>query len=167
MNKCIAENKYTLTKELFYEGMKRVSMENDAPFAKKAILGIAAAWVIMSAVTIFLGQNLVYILFEAVVLLLVSLWIAVYLPWHKRKNAWNKFLDQYGSDTERTTRFYEDSLVVDAAGREVSISYEDIVKILSSEHLLIILTEDNTGILIEKNSFIRGSESDILEIIQN
>lgn len=165
MNRLIAENRYTLTKELFYEGMDRVTKETLGPTVKKVVLGLAAAWIILAAVSVLLKQNLFFIAFETIVLLMVSLWFTVYLPRHKRMGAYNKLEGQYGSDMDRTTRFYEDELVINAAGRELSFSYADIVKKLSTEHLLILLTADNTGIMIAKNGFTLGSESMIDDLI--
>ncbi len=167
MNSCIAENKYSLTKELFDEGMKRVSGENYAPFTRKVIMGITALWLIMAALTVILRQNPLFVVFEAFALLLISLWITVYIPWNKRKKAYNRLLDQYGTEMERTTRFFEKEFSVNAGGRELLFSYEEIEKKLMSEHLLILLMNDRSGILIERNSFTLGSEKVIEEKLQN
>lgn len=165
MNELIAENRYTLTKELFYEGMKRVSKENYAPFAKKAVICIAVAWLIMAAVTLILKQSPIYIAVEAVVLLFAALWVTVYMPWHKRRKAYKKLEEQYGSFMERTASFYNEELTVNAAGREVTVRYEDIVKIFTTERLIILLTEEKTGIMIEKSGFTAGKASDIYGLI--
>ncbi len=166
MNRIIAENRFTLTKELFYEGAKRVSKENYAPFAMKAMLGIAAAWAVMAAVTLILKQSPLYIAFEAVVLGLVCLWLAVYLPWHKRRRAYNKLVGQYGEDMDRTIVFYESALTVNASGRELEFDYGSIVKMLSSDRLLILLTVGSKAIMVAKSGFTAGSEEDIYKAVK-
>ncbi len=167
MSRIVAENRFTLTKELFYEGAKRVSKENYAPFAKKAMLWIAAAWAVMAFVTLLLRQSPLYIAFEAVVLGLVCLWLAVYMPWHKRRRAYNKLTEQYGEDMERTAVFYENALRVNVSGRELEFEYGSIVKILSSERMLILLTSGSKAIMAAKNGFTVGSESDIYKAIED
>ena len=162
----LAENRYTLTKELFSEGMRRVIAENYGKTAKRAVLALLGAWIVLAVVTIVLRQSPVYIAVEAVVLALAALWVSVYIPRAKTRAAWKKLSALYGDNLERTTRFYEDRLVVDAAGREIALAYEEIARVLSSERLLILVSADKTGILVKRDSFIRGSEQTTLAIIR-
>lgn len=160
MNGSIAENRFTLTKELFDEGMKRVAKENQGAFNRKLMLIIAAIWLLSAAATVFLNQSPFTLVFETIILILVLMWVTVYLPWHKRRKAYGQI-----NDTERTISFYQTRMVVNSGGRESTFSYDEIIKILSSKNLLILLTEDNTGILIERNSFTIGSEAEILKYL--
>lgn len=162
MEPTIAENRYTLTKSLFYEGMSRVMQQSYGKTANRAVLGLLAAWIVLAAATVILKQSPVYIAVEAVVLSLAALWIKVYMPRHKARTAWKKLEAAYGTDMERTTRFYEDRLTVHAAEREVTVAYEEIVRKLSSDHLLILISTDKTGILVKRDAFTKGSEEEVL-----
>jgi hypothetical protein len=84
------------------------------------------------------------------------------MPRHKARAAWKKLEARYGADMERTTRFYADHLTVCAAEREVTVAYEEIVQKLTSEHLLILVSTDKTGVLVKRDSFITGSEGEVL-----
>lgn len=157
MTEPIAVNRFTLTKELFYEGMRRVSKENYDGFAKKIVLVIAGLWVAFAAVTLIWKQSMSFLLLETAVSALVSAWVLFYLPWDKRRRAYKAIVARCGDDMERTTTFYEDHLTVYAADKDVTVAYETVEKLLKTEHLLILLTEDNTGILIDRNGFCAGS----------
>ena len=161
----IALNRFTLTKELFYEGNKRTSRETYSRFALRMVLIMTGAWVIIAVVTLLTRPNIVFLAVEALVLILASLWVAVYTPWRKRKKAYNAFLELYGEDPERTTVFYEDRLVVNPEGREITVPYADLAKTLTSEHLLIFITNASKGVLVSRDGFVKGSETELLSLI--
>ena len=62
----LAENRFTITKSLFYEGMLRVFQERFGPFTKKVLTVLAVLWAIMAAVTLFFSGSLSYALFELI-----------------------------------------------------------------------------------------------------
>lgn len=167
MEPTIAENRYVLTKSLFYEGMGRVMQQTYGKTANRAVLGLLAAWAVLAAATLILKQSPVYLAVEAVVLSLAALWIKAYLPRYKARSAWKKLEAAYGADMERTTCFYTDRLTVHAADREVTVAYEEIAQKLSSEHLLILVSTDKTGILVKRDSFTKGSEAEIMARISS
>ncbi|MBQ6235333.1 MAG: YcxB family protein [Clostridia bacterium] len=162
MNEPIAVNQFTLTKELFYEGNKRTGKETYSRFALRMVLIMTGAWMIIAVVTLLTRPSIVFLAVEALVLILASLWVAVYTPWRKRKKAYNAFLELYGEDPARTTVFYVDRLVVNPEGREITVAYSDITKTLMSDRLLIFITSANKGILIKRDSFTTGTEETVL-----
>ena len=125
---------------------------------------LVAAWVIIAVITILTKPSVVFLAVEALVLILASLWVAVYTPWNKRRKAYRAFLELYGEDAERTTVFYADRLIVNPEGREIMVMYSDIAKTLTSDHLLIFITAANKGILVKRDGFLKGSENDILKL---
>ena len=165
MNEPLAVNRFTLTKELFYEGNKRTSKETYSRFALRMVLIMTGAWVIVAVVTLLTNPSIVFIAVEALVLILASLWVAVYTPWNKRRKAYRAFLELYGEDPERTTVFYEDHLVVNPEGREITAAYSDIAKTLTSDRLLILITSQNKGILVDRTGFTTGSEETVRSLI--
>ncbi len=162
MSEPIAVNHYTLTKALFYEGNKRVSKETYSRFALRMVLIMAGAWILVAVVTLLTNPSIVFLAVEALVLVLASLWVAVYTPWNKRRKAYRQFVELYGEDAERTTVFYADRLVVNPEGREITVAYADIGKTLTTEHLLIFITAANKGILVSRDGFVSGTEKEIV-----
>ena len=165
MTEPIAVNSFILTKELFYEGNKRTSKENYSGFARRMVLIMIGAWLLISAVTLLTHSSPIFIATESLVLILAALWVAVYTPWNKRRKAYNAFLLQYGENAERTVAFYEDRLTVDPEGRGIDIAYSSIAKTLLSDNLLILITSENKGVLVKRGAFTKGSENDVLELI--
>lgn len=161
MNEPLAENRYTLTKDLFFEGMKRVSKENYAKFARNITLVVIGAWILMAVLTFALGQGLSPLLVELLITAAVLLWIDLYLPWDKRRRAWKKLSDENGEVSQRSIRFDEGSLTIRTELRELTIPYTDVKTTLESGNLYILLTESGTGIMIGKQGFIRGSWPEI------
>lgn len=157
----IAENRYTLTKALFSEGMGRVIGENYGKTAKRGVLALLGAWLLMAALTLILKQNPAWLAVEALVLALAALWITVYVPRAKTGAAWKKLKALYGNELERTTRFYQDRLTVEAAGREVTVAYADLARSLTTDRLWILISHDKTGILVKRDSFLRGSVEEL------
>ena len=167
MNESIAENRYTLTKALFDEGMKRVSKENYAGFAKKVTWIVLAAWLIMAVLTVVLGQGYSLLLIESVVTAAVLLWINLYLPWDKRRRAWKTLSEQVGETSERTIRFTESGFTIETESRELSADYAEVQSVLETDRLYILLLENGTGILVDKQGFTVGHWADIVQLLQS
>ena len=161
----LAENRFTMTKSLFYEGMLRVSRESYAKSAKKAAVFLGALWLVLAVVTLLLQQNMGYVAVEFIVLGAAALWLCAGVPRYSTGKAFKAFRNKYGDDMERVTRFYEDRLEVEAADRQTVILYAEIGQVLRSKHLLLLIAEDKTGILVKRDAFTRGSEAAALEAV--
>lgn len=161
-----AENRFAITKSLFYEGMLLVSAQSYGKLAKKAVLFLCAAWIALTAATLWQRQSIGYIVIEFIVLCLVALWIAVYMPRRKAKRAFQALEDKYGDNMERVTRFYDERLEVETSERKTVIFYWEIAQILRSKHLLVLVAEDKTGILLKLDGFTRGDEAAVRELIK-
>ncbi len=162
----LAENRFTITKELYYEGALRVDRERMAPFAKKAMLALAAAWAVLAAVTLFSRGSAVFVLIELVVIALVGIWLTVFFPRSKARRGWRALEDRCGTDLERVTRFYRDRLEIDGAGADVAIPYGEVEQFLSSERLLILLSTGKRGVLLAQDGFVTGSAALVRELIE-
>ena len=161
----LAENRFTITKELFYEGMLRVVKESYDPFRKKIILVLAAAWAILAAATVFMRGSLSYAVVELVVVVLIGVWLSVLVPRNKARRAWAA-LESRGGDLERVTRFYPDCLEADNGSEEITVFYEDIRQILQSEHLLVLLSVEKVGVLVARDGFITGDTAAVQALIE-
>ena len=162
----LAENRFTITKSLFYEGMLRVSKESLGPFAKKILLLLAILWAVMAAVTLFQSGNLIFALLELVVVVLIGVWLCVYAPRNRARRAWAALESRCGADLERVTRFYPGYLEVDSGGEEITVFYEDIRQILQSEHLLVLLSAEKLGVLVARDGFVSGDTAAVQALIE-
>ncbi len=161
----IAENRFTLTKKLFHEGMEHVVKMNNGKVANRGALALLIVMAAMAVVMILMKQHPAVIILEAVMLFLAALWIKVFWPWQKAQAAWKQIKSRNGEEMERTTSFFFDYLTVQAAGRETKVNYRDIEQIFSTENLLIFVAKDRTGILVKRDDFVKGDEAGVLEMI--
>ena len=165
MMELLAENRFTITKELFYEGMLRVIKESYNPFRKKVLLALAAAWAVLAAFTLFKRGSLSYAVVEFVVVAFIGVWLSVFVPRNKARRAWAA-MEARGGDLERVTRFYPDYLEADNGIEEITVFYEDIRQILQTEHLLIFLNMERVGILAARDGFVSGDAAAVQALIE-
>ena len=162
----LAENRFTITKELFYEGMLRVTRESYGPFIKKIMLVLAAAWAVLAVVTLLGSGSLSYAVVELVVVVLIGVWLSVFVPRNKARRAWAAMENRSGGDLERVTRFYPSYLEADNASEEITVFYEDIRQILQSEHLLVLLSVEKVGVLVARDGFVSGDAVAVQALIK-
>lgn len=163
----LAENRFTITKALCYEGMLRISAEGYGKFARKAVMVLAAAWLVLTAMTLWQGQSLGYMAIEFLVLCMVSLWICVFVPRNKAGRAFRALRSRYGEDMERRTCFYADRLVVSTAESRTEINYSEITQVLYSARLLVLVTADNAGVMLKRDGFTLGSGDIVENLLKN
>ncbi len=161
----LAENRFTVTKSLFMEGMLRVSRESYGKFAGKAVAFLWLLWLLLAALALWQRQSPAFVGVELVVVCFASLWIGVFLPRNKAKRAFTA-LENRGGGLERITRFYSDRLEVDASGTQKAILYSEIRQILTAKRLLILVTDDKTGIMLKRDGFLLGDEEDVHRLIR-
>ena len=162
----LAENRFTITKELFYEGMLRVVKESYGPFIKKIMLVLAAAWAVLAVFTLMGSGSLSYAVVELVVIVLIGVWLSVFVPRNKARRAWAALENRCGADLDRVTRFYPSYLEADNGIEEITVFYEDIRQILQSEHLLVLLSAEKKGILVLRDGFVSGDTAAVQELIE-
>ena len=162
----LAENRFTITKSLFYEGMLRVAKENFGPFAKKILLILAVLWAILAAVTLVFSGTPIYALVELIVVILVGVWLCVFVPRNKARRAWTVLESRCGADLERVTRFYPGYLEIDSGGEETTVLYEDVRQILLSKRLLVLTCADRVGVLIALDGFASGDAASVQTLIE-
>lgn len=162
----LAENRFTITKTLFYEGMLRLNRESYGAFSKKIVAVLAILWVVLAAVTFGNGGSMGFVVTELIVLILVVIWLCVWMPRSKAGRAWKALEARCGSDLERTTRFYDTWLEINSNEDEIAIFYDEVRQILPSEHLLVLTCENKVGVLLARDSFTIGSAEEVQALIQ-
>ena len=162
----LAENRFTITKELFYEGMLRVIKESYGPFTKKILLVLAVAWAALAAVTLYMRGSLFYAVVEFVVVVFIGIWLIVFVPRNKARRAWAAMENRSGADLERVTRFYPSYLEADNGIEEITVFYEDIRQVLQTERLLVLLSTEKVGVLVARDGFVSGDTAAVQALIE-
>lgn len=165
--KLLAENRFTVTKELFCEGMRRVSRESYGKLAGKAMLVLSGIWLVLILATLYFGGRPAHALLELVILALLGIWLCELSPRNHARRAFRALSDRCGEDMERVTRFYRDHLELEGAGANKSVPYTHIDKILQTKHLLVLTCMDKAGILVTLDGFTDGSAEEVRTIILN
>ena len=166
MKTVLAENRFILTKTLFYEGMRRVSAASYGKTVKKLLIGVALLWLALSVWTVRRSGSVSYALMELAVLAAVSLWLAVLLPRGRARRAWKTMEDNGSAEAERITEFFDGHLEVNTGLRTVSLAYGEIAEILHTDSLLLLISREKTGIMLKKDAFTRGTEETVLQLIE-
>ena len=154
----IAVNRYTLNKDLFKEGMKAVSKKSYGPTARKSMLGLIGLWLVLAIATIYMEGPPMYVLIEGIVVALMCIWVALYLPWVKIRRALKAMGGENATDLDREVRFYERFLEVDSKGQDVYI--------LLQVHLLILVNKERVGVMSALDGFVSGTLEEVLEKVQ-
>ena len=162
----LAENRFTITKELFYEGMLRVIKESYDPFKKRIILVLAIAWAVLAAFTLFQRGSLFYAAAELGVVGFIGVWLSVFVPRNKARRAWAALEARSGAGLERITRFYPSYLEADNGIEEITVFYADIRQILQTERLLVLLSVEKVGILVARDGFVSGDAAFVQALIE-
>lgn len=164
--KPIAENRFSITKQLFYEGMLTISKDSYGKAAIKYSFIFLAIWVAMAAFLLFtggtIGQALVYLLLVGVIIA----WLNVFVPRSNAKKGWNALVSRYGSATDRRVRFYKDHLEVDGDCPAKTVTYQEILEIKESKHLYVLIGVDKVGVMVAKDGFTYGDFDEIRALIR-
>lgn len=151
-----AENRFSVTKELFYEGMLRISRDGYGKFAGKAMLVSGGIWLALLAFTLISGGQLASVFFCLFVIVLLGLWLCVWTPRSNAKKAWEAQQSRYGDSILRITQFYEDHLEISGDCPDKSVPYSDIKEIKQSQNLILLLCHDKVGIMLSQTGFTSG-----------
>ena len=162
----LAENRFVITKPLFFEGMLRVIREGYGPFAKKVLALLALLWAALAAVTLFTNGSPAYVLVELVVIVLIGVWMWVFVPRSRARKAWAALESKSGGDLERVTRFYPTFLEIASGGEETVILYEEVKQILLSARLLVLTCEGGAGVLVARGGFTVGDAAAVQALIK-
>ena len=159
-----AENTFTVTEELSREGTMCLMKDDYFPTVKKLLIAAGVAWVLLVGATVWRGSWLMAIAPTAVVIFL-AVWLLVMNPRSRAKRNWKALRARLNDDLKRTTRFYEDRLEVESAGSQLIVNYEDIRRVLESEHLLILINDEKLGVMAALDGFTLGDKETVLELV--
>lgn len=163
----LAENQFTITKSLYMEGMLRISRDGYGKSARRVMLVILGLWLVFFLYTIAAQGDILHSLGFLVIIGMAGLWLCVGMPRSNAKRLWTALEGKYGSSLQRTTFFYPDHLLILGDGLEKQIFYHEIQQIKQSRRLLILVCEDKTGVLIARDGFTRGTETEVNALLSN
>lgn len=161
-----AENRFTVTKDLFFEGMLRVSRDSYGKYAAKCMLLFAGVWLALLIFTLISGGNMGNVFFCLGVVVLIGFWICVWTPRNHAKKAWKAQQKMYGDSMKRITRFYEDHLEISGDCAEKTVTYDDIKEIKQSKNLIMLICYDKMGIMLSQSGFTQGDAATVEELIR-
>lgn len=159
----LAENQFTITKKLLYEGRLLISRDGYGKFAKKITLVLIGIWLLLFAVTLITKSNPMLALGELLIVTFLCLWINVFLPKSRVKSAF-KGLQQQG-DLTRTVRFYASYMEAESENRREKINYDQVEDILQGRNLLVLICNDGVGVMLALDGFTVGDAKKVLSII--
>ena len=162
----IAENRFSITKELFYEGMLSISKDSYGKTARKYSLVFLAIWAAMSMFLLYTGGTLGQVGIYLFMLCVILVWLNILAPRNHAKKAWEALERRYGSARSRRVRFYKDHLEVDGDCAEKSLTYQEILEIKESKHLYVLISVDKVGVMVAKEGFTSGDCDEILALIR-
>ncbi len=161
----IAVNRFVLTKKLFYEGMRKAYMSQHGKTFRNAVIFLIGAWILLTLFTVLMHQLVLFSAVELIIIILLILWLLVYMPTRKARIAFKSLTKRNGQELTRETTFFRDKMEIRTVDGRTVFLYKEIDTILYTAHLIIVIMQDNTGVLIERNSFISGTEEEVLEVL--
>lgn len=160
----LAENQFILHKKLFIEGMLRISKNSYGRFARRSMAILLGLWCVLLLFAILFHGDLTHCLLLLVFLALIGWWLCRYMPRHNARRAYRILVNKHGTDPRRITRFYEDHLEV-GEDAPTTIPYENVLALYRCRHLLILLCENNQGVLLSRDGFTLGNEEIISALL--
>ena len=130
MTEILAENRYTLTKGLFLQGMLKTQYGNNRKVYMGTLTIISAAWLFLLYIAVSKGQGYPEFIMESIAAALACLYILYLQPKNAAKKNYEKLCERYDQQMERTIRLYEDHLQVKTMKDELDIAYEEIEKMV-------------------------------------
>lgn len=155
------ENRFTITRALFYEGMLCVS--RDKKTTKRVLLVVSALWLLLFIFTLCTKGSLLMTLPYLLAIALAGIWIVFLMPRYYARRAWKNLKN---GSMERFTRFYDDSLQINAEELQKTIPYTEIAEIRQSKRLLILLRRNDSGVLLALDGFSGGTAEDVKTLIE-
>ena len=164
MKELLAENQFTITKKLFYEGMSLISRDSYGKFVKKVTIALLGVWLVLFIITLLANGNLIIALGELVLVVFLCVWISIYMPRNRSKRTFKGL--QLQGDLTRITRFYADHLEAESDNRQEEIAYDQVKDVLQSRNLLVLVCQNRVGVMLALDGFTVGDAEKVRSIIQ-
>ena len=159
-----AENEYTVTEELYREGLGQIMKDEYMPSARKLLIVLAVIWGVLAYFTYFRwGRGLILVLTELAVAVFVGVWMMTVTPKKRVTQAWEA-VKRSPEGLERHAMFYEDRMEVDPGG--LIVNYEDVQKTLETERMLVVISNEGVGVMLLKDAYKKGDQSTVEALLK-
>ena len=159
----LAENRFTITQKLLYEGRLLISRDGYGKFAKKVTLVLIGIWLVLFAAALITKSNPMLALGELLLVAFLCVWINVLLPRSRAKSTF-KGLQQQG-DLTRIVRFYANYMEAESENRHEKITYDQVENILQGRNLMILICNDGVGVMLALDGFTVGDAKKVRSLI--
>lgn len=160
----IAENKTTVTQELFFDAL--AAADNYRSTVMKGMGFLAALWLVLLAVTVFLGMPIGMAVMELAVIGAVGVWLLVIYPRNRSKSAFHAMQRKFNGDMDRSIRFYTDRLEIETAEACTEFTYHEMIRITQTKKVMILTTADKTGIFFALDGFTKGDAQTVRKAVE-
>lgn len=161
----IAVNRVTITRELFEESHAAVfSVRRQKMLIDCGLVFIAFGLILMALQARLPAASTLCVsaLLSGVIVLMWGL----NLKRSELRRRYRAFAQKNGSASERTVACYSTFLTVDSGrGEPVQIDYEEIEACRETEHLILLICRDHTGVQLSKAGFEHGTWEAVADAI--
>lgn len=159
-------NHTEITQSLFYEGARQPLSRKYRRLTLKIGCILLTALLLLAALSLRLGGSYATLAGEALLLLVVLLWVRWVLPRMERKRAFQA-LERRGP-LVRTTQFGSEALSVHSGnGEETLIPYHEVTGVRLTKHLLILSRQAGPEVLLARDGFSTGTEDQVLALFSH
>ena len=154
----LIENQITLTKDLFYEGIKATENASFKKILRVLCIVIAVLFVGISVWTLLTGGSIVFLIGEFFFLGALLVWLAFIYPGSRRRNVYKAMCRGCSDAPKRTIQFFPNHFtVITSTGNRRDFDYKEIEAVKETARLYLLVESSGTGILLAKDGFTRGS----------
>ena len=162
----IAVNRTTVDRALFTEGHAATFSRKRQRMLLYCGLAFLAAGLVLRALQSRLPTAAMLSFPLALSGVLASLW-ALTLRRSEARRKYKAFRRKNGDASARTITCYPDRLTIQRQGASpMEIKYTDIREHRETEHLLILICKNRSGVLLAKDGFETGSAAELLDAIE-
>lgn len=151
------ENEYTMETKYFKEYVYNVLCK------KMSISGFTVALLGLLFFCFVSSQNSNIILTAAIIALISSILAPIILV--KELESAEKRLNN--GTIEKTNIKFSNNIVMNEGKVHLEFEYSQITKIVHTKNFIVLKTSEQSAILVFKNGFIKGNESEFLKFIKN
>jgi len=162
----IAVNHITITRALFAEGHDAIFSRRRQKMLLYCGIVFLAFGLILLAVQVRLPVASTLSFPALLSGAIVVIW-ALTLQKSELRRKYKLFRRRHGESSPRTIRCYSHYLTVETGSAQpVQIDYPDIREHRETEHMLILICADHTGVMLARDGFETGSAAALLEAIE-
>lgn len=162
----LIENQITITRALFYEGMKASESAAYRKVIRTTAIVVLILFAGISIGMLLMGSSPVFLLGEFLFVGVLMLWMTVLLPNSRKKNKYKMLCKSSPDVPKRTAKFFPNHFsVVTDTGKMKDFEYKNIRNFHETKHLYVMIDESKTAILLDKKGFTIGNIEQVKKLL--